>query len=421
MAKFTIHGGQPLRGTVAVAGSKNAALPGVAATILASRPVTLTNVPLIADVATMIDLLSWLGARVTRRGHTVTIDPRGIKNRPLPHERVSRLRASILLAGPLLARFGEVTMDFPGGCVIGKRPIDAHLKAFEALGAQVVSDGERLHARAKRGLKANSFMMWETSVTATENAVMAAAATVGKTQIRLAAAEPHVQNLCHLLVKMGARISGIGTNTLVIQGRRRLGGTTHRINGDYLEMGTLAIAAALVPKSRLTITGVDPTDLDSFWNKFTELGGHVSRQPGGVTVTYASGLKALPKLETRVYPGFPTDLQAPFSVLLTQAKGVTKIFETLFEGRFGYLAELEKMGAKVEVYNPHQALVIGRTPLRGAVVDSCDLRAGATVVLAGLAATGTTEVYNISYIDRGYERFDAKLRQLGADIQRVED
>ncbi len=418
MDSFLIKGLLPLRGQVQVSGSKNAALPCLAATLLVKGKSVLTNVPNISDVRTMIGLLEYLGCRVTFVDHRLTVDTTNLQNRPLGHDQVSRLRASILLLGPMLARFGEVKMAFPGGCVIGKRSVRAHLNAFRDLGAKLINTQDWLHLKANK-LQANNFLMWEASVTATENALTAAAATTGLSEIRLAAAEPHVANLAEMLNKMGAKISGLGSSTLIIRGRQKLKPVHHQIVGDYLEMGTLAIAAAIVPGSKVTIKGLDPHQLDALWLRLAEAGGSYKYGKNSVTVTYQAGLKAFSKLETRVHPGFPTDLQAPFAVLLTQAQGTTHIFETLFEGRFQYLKELKKMGAKTEILNDHQAVVTGRTILRGRDVESCDIRAGAAVLLAGLAAKGKTTIRDINYIDRGYDDLESKLNSLGADIRRV--
>jgi UDP-N-acetylglucosamine 1-carboxyvinyltransferase len=259
----------------------------------------------------------------------------------------------------------------------------------------------------------------ELSVTATENAVMMAVLAEGETEIRLAAAEPHVQDLCRFLNKLGAKISGIGTNNLKIKGVKKLKGGRYKITGDYLEAGTLAIAAT-VTKGELTIKGIETNQLDSFWQKMEEVGVEFELSPKSVKIFPSKNLRAIRILRTAVYPSFPTDLQAPFSVLLTMANGVTKVFETLFEGRLNYLFELEQMGAHIEFLNPHQALIIGPRKLKGLPISSHDIRAGAAMVIASLAAKGTTEISNISYIDRGYENLELKLRSLGADIQRVD-
>jgi UDP-N-acetylglucosamine 1-carboxyvinyltransferase len=308
-------------------------------------------------------------------------------------------------------------MAFPGGCILGKRSIRAHINAFRDFGAELEETQDVIHLSLKNP-KSTKITMWEISVTATENILMAAAAVDQKNLISLSAAEPHVQNLCLMLKKMGAKISGVGTSKLLVEGTSKLKGATHTIVGDYLEMGLFAIAAATVPKSKIEISGLKTEQLDSFWNKFREAGVKFELEENKATVYYTPNLKSFSKLDTRIYPGFPTDLQAPFSIILTQSKGVNRIFETLFESRLNYLFELEKMGAKIEVYNPHQALVVGKTKLTGANVESCDLRAGATLILAGLIAKGTTNVFNIDYIDRGYENIEGKFKSLGAHIER---
>jgi len=260
--------------------------------------------------------------------------------------------------------------------------------------------------------------MPEISVTATENAIIAAALAQGKTEIRLAAAEPHVQDLCRMLVKMGVKISGIGSHELIIEGVKSLKGVEHEVIGDYLEVGTLALAAVLT-RGEVTLEGINVRDLDIFWHKLEQCGAKFDLAENRVTFYPVEKFQAVKKLQTGVFPSFPTDLQAPFAVLLTQAEGVSKIFETLFEGRLNYLFELEKMGAKVEFLNPYQAIIIGPAKLRGLPIASCDIRAGAAMVLAALVADGETELNNVYYIDRGYERLDEKLRSLGAKIERV--
>jgi len=418
-SKFVIHGGKPLTGSIKVSGSKNAALPCIAATILGNTPSTLQNVPKIDDVFKMLEILEYLGAKVDWQKDNLIIDPRPIISKILPHSLVESLRASILFLGPLLSRFGEVKMAFPGGCVIGKRSVRAHINALRDMGAEAIETQGLLHLKLKKNIP-TKIIMWEISVTATENILMACANQNDKNLISLAASEPHVQNLCQMLSKMGAKIKGAGTSSINIQGCKALKGVTHKVTGDYLEMGLFAIAAATVPGSKLEITGVETDHLDSFWNKFREAGVKFKLEKCKATVEYTKKLTSFSKLDTRIYPGFPTDLQAPFSILMTQSHGVSRIFETLFESRLNYLYELEKMGAKIEIYNPHQALVIGPTQLHGTNVESCDLRAGATLVLAGLIARGQTHVFNINYIDRGHEKLEEKLNKLGADIERRE-
>ncbi len=416
MPKFIIKGGKPLRGEVQISGSKNAALPIICAALLSKEKSVLTNVPDIADIHSLIKILSALGAKITFENSTLEIDPKNIKRNSIPNELVKKMRASILILGPLLPRLGEVKMAFPGGCVLGKRSVDAHTYAFEGLGCEVIDDSRNLHVKVKK-LVGNKIILPELSVTATENAVMTAVLAEGKTEIRLAATEPHVQDLCHFLKKMGAKISGIGTNSIRIEGVKNLKGAKHKIIGDYLEAGTFAIAAAGTGGDVL-IKGINTDDLDSFWQKLKEVGVKFDLGKDEVHILPGKDFQAIKILRTGTYPGFATDLQAPFTVLLTQAKGVSKIFETLFEGRLNYLFELEKMGAHIEFLNPHQAIIIGPCELRSTPISSCDIRAGAAMVVAALIANGETEISNINYIDRGYENLENKLRSLGAEIVR---
>lgn len=415
---FLITGGTPLSGRVRAGGSKNAALPLIAASLLTDEITILENVPHLSDIETMRSILDFLGAKTefTAKGK-LTINPKGLKNKTIPHEKVSRLRGAIVLMGPLLARFGSVTMAFPGGCVIGKRPIESHLRVFEALGATTTIEGELITV-STQNLIGKKFVMTEASVTATENALMAAVRAKGQTEIRFCAAEPHVSDLCNMLNKMGAKISGIGTHNLIIDGVTSLCGVLHQVVSDYLEVGTLALAAA-VTQGHIIIENAKEEDLETFWEKMSEAGVTFEHRANEVEIFPSQKLKAV-AIRTSIFPSFPTDLQAPFGVLLTQCEGVSRIFETMFEGRLNYIFELEKMGAKVEYMNRHQALIIGPTKLKGTPIASLDIRAGAAMVLAGLAAEGTTEISNINYIDRGYDRLEEKLSSLGAKIERIE-
>lgn len=397
-------------------GAKNATLPILAASLLSTEPCVLHNVPDISDVHTFLAILETLGVKTEFDKGTVKIDTTNLKDAPIQHDQVKHMRASILVLGPLLGRFKEVTLAFPGGCVLGKRSIHAHLHALTALGAEIVESSEDIHLKTD-GLKAAKFIMAEASVTATENAIMAAVMTPGLSEIRWAAMEPHVQDLCHFLVALGANIEGIGTPTLRIHGGQPLGGAEYSITPDYLEAGTFALAAILT-NGEVTIHHCPTDQLDSFWQKLEEVGAKFTLHKDKVVIHKHNGLQALEKLQTSVYPGFPTDLQAPFTVLLTQCQGQSSVYETLFEGRLNYLAELEKMGAKAKILNPHQAIVEGPTPLRAHSIASCDIRAGAAMVLAALIAEGETEITDINYTDRGYERLDEKLRSLGAKIER---
>ena len=415
--RFLVTGGKKLKGTVKVGGSKNAALPIIAAALLTDEEVILHNVPDIADISVFTHILHFLGVEANFDGKTFRLKAKAPANVEIEHELVSKLRGSSLFLGPLLARNKEVRLAFPGGCVIGKRPIDAHLHALKSLGAEVVDSKEILHLRTKK-LIGSKFTMTEASVTGTENAIMAAVTAEGNSTIRLAASEPHVQDLCHFLNSMGAKIDGIGTHTLRISGVSKLHGTEYKVTSDYLEAGTLVLAAAITGGT-VDILDVVPEHLDIFWQKLREVGVNFELEKDRVRVLPSlANLKAI-KIKTAIFPSFPTDLQAPFATLLTRANGTSSIFETLFEGRLQYLHELEKMGLQPKIISPYQAEFAGPIQLKGANVASWDLRAGAAVVLAALAAEGQTEISDIYYIDRGYASLDQKLNSLGADIKRL--
>lgn len=415
---FIIQGQQKLKGTVKVSGSKNAVLPILCAALLTKEKVTLHNVPRISDVSALLQIFNSMGVETSFEGDKVTIDAKHLQAGQVDESLINKMRASFLLFGPCLARLGELDISFPGGCVLGKRSAHSHTYAFEKLGAKVLKADTRIHIKVEK-LQAASVLMPEMSVTASENAIMLAAMTPGRTELKLVAAEPHVQDLCHFLNAMGAKISGIGTHYLTIDGVSELHGTEYIVTGDYLEAGTFAIAG-LITGGEVRIEGIPTWQLDSFWQKLEEMGAKFTLEENAVTVHPTAKLEAPTQLRTSVYPSFATDLQAPFSILLSQAEGESQIFETLFEGRLNYLFELEKMGAKIEILNPHQAKIHGKARLRGVPIASIDIRAGAAMVLAGLIAEGTTEISNIKYIDRGYENFEGKLRSLGAKIERVE-
>ncbi len=417
--QYRIEGQHTLRGTVQIGGSKNAALPLLAAAIACEGVTSLTNVPRLRDIETMIKILKFLDVQVTTENSTVTIDTRSIKNKSIPHELVSKLRGCIVLLGPLLARFGEVEMSYPGGCVLGKRPIDAHREVLKQMGANDQSTTEILCLKGKP-MKGKTVLA-DFSVTTTENAIIAAAMTEGETVIELAAAEPHVQAVCHFFVERGVQITGIGSHQLFIQGKREITSrSTHAVIPDYLEAGVFLLAGALT-KGEVTIQGANANDLVSFIAALKKVGVRCETDTHGAITVYGkdSALQSA-SIQTNIFPGFPTDLQAPFGVLFTQAQGVSRIFEVLFEGRMAYLYELEKMGARVEILNAHQALIIGASPLQGRQVASNDIRAGAAMVLAGLCAKGETIVTDVQYIERGYENLPEKLRSLGAKIIREE-
>ncbi|MEK7545292.1 MAG: UDP-N-acetylglucosamine 1-carboxyvinyltransferase [Patescibacteria group bacterium] len=417
--KIIITGGKKLQGNIKVSGSKNSALPLMCAALLARTSTTLTNVPEIEDTKSLIKIFESIGVVIEKNGNTLVIHPEKITTEKPSDELVKKMRAAALLAAPLLVRNGKVDMAFPGGCVLGKRTLHAHTFVFEKFGATILEQEKALKLEATK-LHSAEIVMPEASVTATENALMIAASLEGKTEIRLAACEPHVQDLCEMLNKMGAQIEGIGTHTLIIHGTKNLHGVTHEIMGDYLEAGTFAVAAAITGGD-VTISGLSMHHLDSFWQKFEEAGVPYEIKGDTIRIQGSQKMKAIAMIKTAVHPNFPTDLQAPFAVLLTQAEGVSKIFETLFDGRLSYLFELEKMGARFEMLNPHQAIIIGKTELTGADIASCDIRAGAAMILAALAAKGQTSISNIVYIDRGYERIVEKFQSLGADIERIQE
>lgn len=418
MQSFIIKGPTKLKGTISASGSKNAALPIIAASILASGVTTLKNVPDIVDIRNLLKILEGLGAKYTFENNIVKIDTTKINSyKPAPL-LVKHLRASIVLMGSLLARFGKVEIPTPGGCFIGPRPIDVHLAGFEALGAKIEINGDEYSLEAPH-LKGCVFTLREMSVTATENILQAAVLAEGETELRLTATEPHVTDFCNFLVKMGAKIEGIGTNFLKIVGVKELKSVEYEIIPDQIEAGTFAILGA-VGDGELTVKNFIPEHHDILLNKFSEMGVNFTLGKDQITVKQSGKLKPV-NIKTQVYPGFPTDLQAPFSILLTQADGKSEIFETLFEGRLNYLHELNKMGASAVISNPHQAKITGpTTPLHGTQISGLDLRAGATLIIASMIAEGTSEINGAEVIDRGYENIVEKLTGIGADITRKE-
>lgn len=417
--QYRIRGGYPLQGEVDIGGSKNATLPLLAASVLVEDEMVFTNVPRIRDVEVMLRILEYLGAATSfSPTGVVRISTHQLRSKPIPADLVSRLRGSIVLLGPLLARFGIAEMAYPGGCVLGKRPIHAHIAGLEQLGARSMGNEVVLHLQG--ALQPRHVILPEFSVTATENVLLAAATLPGETRIDLAACEPHVQDLQRLLSAMGAHIEGAGTHSVLVRGKTALHGAQHAVIPDYLEAGVFVIAG-LVTKGKVRLKGVEQEHLLAFLDILRRCGGvwrYDERERTLFVDGELSSLQAM-SVRTNVHPGFPTDLQAPMGVAMTQAKGVSRLFERMYEGRLAYLYELEKMGAHVEVLNAHQALIIGPTPLKGRVVVSNDIRAGAAMVLAALSAEGETTVTDVHYIERGYDRLDEKLRALGARIERV--
>ena len=427
MAKcFRVQGGKPLEGNIRPAGNKNAALPMIAATLLADDPSEVHNVPRIRDVDDMLQLIQDLGATCSWTSeHSVRIDPGGIEAKPLDTDLCARIRASILLAGPLLARFGTVTLPPPGGDIIGRRRVDTHFLALEQLGA-TVEIGDVFQLDAKGGLHAAEIFLDEPSVTATENALMAATLADGTTIIRNAASEPHVQDLAHALGVMGAEIEGVGTNQLVVHGTKRLKGGTLEVGPDHIEVGSF-IGLAAVTNSAVRIEGVRPDDLRGILLNFDRLGVR-PRLDGNTLVVDPSQERRIrpdlgghvPKIEDGPWPAFPADLTSIAVVVATQCEGTILVFEKMFESRLFFVDKLIGLGARVLLCDPHRVVVAGPSTLRGGTVESPDIRAGMAILLAALAAEGESTIHNIGQIDRGYERIDERLKTLGAEIERVE-
>ena len=415
-SRLLIRGGKPLDGEIRVGGMKNAATPIIAATLLVKARCVLKNVPRLSDVERMLDILRSLGAAVEWSGdHELTIDTTRSDIGSLDARAVKSMRSSILLMGPLLSRFHEVEIPEPGGCNLGNRPIDDHLNVLQALGATITRNGSNYRLTTS-GLK-GSVAMPVFSVTATENAVMAAVLAEGRSVIRIAAMEPHVQDLCRFLVAAGARIQGIGTHTIVIDGVSSLKGVTHKVIPDQIETATFAVIGALT-KGTLRIVGVEPDHLDMILLVLGRAGVRYELDGDVLTMLRPASFSAF-KVQTLPYPGFPTDAQALFGLLATQCVGTSLIHDPLFDGRFGYVGELQKMGANATVCDPHRVLISGPTPLYGTEIRGLDLRAGATLIVAGLVAQGETVIHGAEIVDRGYESLDKRLAAVGADIKRA--
>jgi UDP-N-acetylglucosamine 1-carboxyvinyltransferase len=422
-----VRGGRALRGSVRPAGNKNAALPILASTVLADGPMELDNIPRIRDVETMLELLVDLGASAEWIGpNLVRVDARQARPKPLDPRLCARIRASILLAGPLLARFGSVTLPPPGGDVIGRRRVDTHFLALEQLGA-LVTVGDRYELEAKKGLKGADIFLDEPSVTGTENALMAAVAAKGRTVLRNAACEPHVQDLARALVAMGAGIDGIGTNVYTIEGGRPLHGASYAIGPDHIEIGSF-IGLAAVTNGAVTIDPVRSEDLRSTLLGFERLGIRPRLDGHRLTVDADQERRIrpdlgghVPKLEDGPWPAFPADVMSTTIVSATQCAGMLLVFEKMFESRLFFVDKLIGMGARIVLCDPHRAVISGPSPLKGGIVESPDIRAGMAMLLAALAAEGPSTIHNVGQIERGYERIDERLRALGADIERRDD
>lgn len=417
MQSIAVTGPCRLSGTVRVGGAKNSALKLMAAALLAPGESVIHNVPDITDVALMAEVLEHLGARVERDGHTVRVDASTITSVEAPYELVAQMRASIVVLGPLVARFGSARVAMPGGCNIGSRKIDMHVQGLEHLGAQVTFEHGFIAAEAPRGLAGQHVILDFPSVGATENLLMAAVLATGETVIENAAREPEIGDLVDMLVAMGAAIKGRGSSTLTVRGVSALSPAEHTTVGDRIEAGTFLVAGAL-GGGPVTVTGFDPTHLDMLFTKMRAAGCTFEMHPDGATVRREGAIRPV-DVATLPYPGFPTDMQAQFMALITLAEGSSVITENVFENRFMFADEIKRMGADIDIEG-HRALVRGVARLQGAPVRSPDLRGGAALVLAGLVAEGETVVSDVHHIMRGYEDFTTKLAALGADIRYTE-
>ena len=419
MKKIVINGGRPLKGEVTISGAKNSVVALIPATILADDIVTLDGVPDISDVASLIEIMTIMGAKIERKEDSLIIDPRGVKNMPMPFGKINSLRASYYFYGSLLGRYGQATVGLPGGCDLGPRPIDLHLKAFEAMGAAMTMDGSSMKlATNGKPLQGANIYMDTVSVGATINTILAAVKAEGRTVIENAAREPEIIDVVTLLNNMGAHIRGAGTDIIIIDGVPHLHGTRHQVIPDRIESGTYIALAAAIGEG-IQINNVLYEHLESYIAKLEEMGVRMTISEDSIFVEKQTGLKAI-QIKTSPYPGFATDLQQPITPLLLTAAGRGRIVDTIYEKRVNHVPELAKMGANISTLNDH-IIYEGPNQLTGSSVKATDLRAGAALVIAGLMASGTTEITNVEYILRGYSDIIHKLTQLGADIQLVEE
>lgn len=419
MDKLVINGGKPLNGEVIISGAKNSALPIMAATLLATDNVTISNVPHLKDVTTMMELLGQLGAQlIVDEKMNVQVDASKVNDFVAPYELVKTMRASILVLGPLLARFGKADVSLPGGCAIGTRPVDLHLKALKTMGAEISVKNGYIKARCRKGRLQGKPLLFDTvTVTGTENILMAAVLAEGKTIIKNAAREPEVVDLANFLTQMGAKISGAGTATIEIEGVEALTGGSYTVMPDRIEAGTYLTAGAIT-RGKVTVRKVKPDNLLSMLCKFEEAGAELSLGEDWVTLNMHGLRPQAINISTAPYPAFPTDMQAQFMALNSISEGTSSVIETIFENRFMHVQELQRMGAQIRL-NGNTAIITGVDHLTGAPVMATDLRASASLILAGLAAEGETLVERVYHVDRGYERIEEKLSMLGADIKRA--
>jgi len=424
MDRIRLRGGKPLHGTIGIGGAKNAALPLMAASLLVPETLTLSNVPHLADIATMAHLLQQHGVDVsmdggngTAEGRTIHLNAGKITSTLAPYDLVRKMRASVLVLGPLLARFGEAEVSLPGGCAIGTRPVDLHIMGLKALGAEITVENGYIKAKAKKGLKGAVIRFPQVSVGATENLMMAATLAEGTTILENAAREPEISDLAQCLVAMGAEIEGIGSEHLTIQGKTGLHGATHKIVPDRIEIGTY-LAAVAICGGKVELTGARLDLIDAVAEKLIEAGCKIEATPRGISIARNGARLKGVDFQTQPYPGFPTDMQAQVMSIMAVAEGASMITETIFENRFMHVPELTRMGANIVVHGS-SALVRGVKELTGAPVMATDLRASVSLVLAGLAAEGETIVNRVYHLDRGYERLEEKLAACGADIERL--
>jgi len=416
---FIIRGGTPLQGRLAASGSKNAALPIMAATLLAEGACELQGVPVLRDVTTMTTLLASLGASVSQQepAGTLHIESGSVQRFRAPYDLVKTMRASILVLGPLLARFGRAEVSFPGGCAIGSRPVDLHIQALEAMGARISVESGYIIAEAPEGLRGADFSFDTVTVGGTENAIMAAVLARGESVLRNVAREPEIGDLVCFLRRMGADIKGDGTDTLVVEGVSALRGASHRVMPDRIEVGTYLVAAAAT-RGHITIDGVNPDLLGIVLDKLQQTGADLSCESHYIALDMKGRRPLAVDIETQPFPGFPTDMQAQFTALNAIADGRSRVTETIFENRLMQAHEMRRMGADIEI-TADTARIVGRETLQGAPVMASDLRASASLVIAGLVADGETRVDRIYHIDRGYEDIEGNLQCLGADIRRI--
>ncbi len=422
MEKFIVLGGRALKGEIETRGSKNAATPLLAACLLTEETCEIDNLPLIEDVFRIIEILQSLGAETEWMGERkLRVRAKDIDPEKIDQEKICQLRSSILILGALVARFGNFKFAHPGGCLIGSRPLETHFEALKELGVSI-EEKENFYFVRKDWLKVEKnkkIVLREFSVTATENVLLATSLFPGKISLRIAAAEPHVQELCFFLEKMGVKIKDIGSHSLEIEGKEKLDGAKHTVIPDPTESGTLAIAAAAT-RGKVKIKNFRADHAELVLEKLKEMGVNFSLGEDFLEINPSVRFRPA-KIQTLPYPGIPTDLQAPLAVLCTQGEGASLIHDAMYENRFKYLNELEKMGAAVKILNPHEALISGPTPLYGKQIKSFDLRAGATLIIAALMAQGRSEISDIYQVDRGYEKIEERLSALGADIKRVKE